>query len=343
MTKAPTDTAVAPALDVRNLTVDIKVGRDRITVIDDVSLSVMPGEAVGLVGESGSGKSLLSLAVLGVLPANVEISGGEVFVGGQEMLHLSPKARRRALARSASLVLQDSMSALDPCFTVGNQLAEAFKLQKGLKGDDLETACVTSLERLRIPSPREILGRYPHELSGGMRQRVCSAIALAGSPEVLIADEPTTALDVTTQAQYLALLKSLQLSSGFALVLVTHDLSIVSQMCQRVVVMYAGQIVENGPLTEVLTSPAHPYTRALFEALPQLDTKTLKTIKGQAPDPSSYPRVGCRFAPRCEHARPTCAEQTPQMTQRSEAGMYARCFGTGADGWIERRPMEVDL
>ena len=283
------------------------------------------------------------MAVLGVLPGNVEVSAGEVFVGGQEMLHLSPKARRRALARAASLVLQDSMSALDPCFTVGNQLAEAYKLQQGLKGDELETACVKSLERLRIPSPREILSRYPHELSGGMRQRVCSAIALAGSPQVLIADEPTTALDVTTQAQYLALLKSLQESSGFALVLVTHDLSIVRQMCQRVIVMYAGQVVENGPLNEVLSSPAHPYTRALFEALPRLDTKTLKTIKGQAPDPSSYPRVGCRFAARCEHARPICVEQTPQMTARSESGLSARCFGTEPGGWVERGPMEVDL
>jgi oligopeptide/dipeptide ABC transporter ATP-binding protein len=329
------------ALEVRGLTVDIVSGRRRMRAVDGVDLTIRRGESIGLVGESGSGKSLMNLAILGVLPSNVELGGGEIRIRGKDVTRLSARARRRMLGKSMSLVLQDPMSALDPCFTVGSQLAEAYRLQQGLQDPELTAACVSALERLRIPSPKAVLDRYPHQLSGGMRQRVCSAIALAGSPDVLIADEPTTALDVTTQAQYLALLRDLQRSSGFALILVTHDLSIVRQMCQRVVVMYAGQIVESGPLERVLGSPEHPYTRALFDALPRLDSAELKTIRGQAPDPSMYATDACRFAPRCAFAREVCSSQAPPLSGRGE-GRSARCFGTAPGGWIDRADLEME-
>jgi oligopeptide/dipeptide ABC transporter ATP-binding protein len=231
------------------------------------------------------------------------------------------------------MVQQDPMTALDPSFTIRSQLAEPLQQHRHLKGEALETALVTSLEQVQLPASRERLRQYPHQLSGGMRQRVTSAIALAGQPRVLIADEPTTALDVTTQARYLQLLRELQTSTGFALLLVAHDLLVVQHVCQRVVVMYSSQAVENGPVHDVFAAPQHPYTRALIGAIPVLgETVHLESIDGQAPEISDV-IPGCRFAARCRFARDVCTESVPALTPRG-VGRAARCFGTEPDGWI---------
>ena len=237
------------------------------------------------------------------------------------------------------MVLQDPMSSLDPCFQIRTQMREA--LTHANEGDrrssaEVEEVCESLLQSVRMPQPKAILRRYPHELSGGMRQRVTSAIALTGAPDVLIADEPTTALDVTTQAFYLSMLKRLQTSTGFALIFISHDLLLVRHMCEKLVVMYAGQVVEEGPLEEVLAKPQHPYTKALLASTPKLDHRAeLSPIEGYPPDPAAYP-PGCRFAPRCQHARDVCVGEVPPNTPRGDTGHFARCFGTEPDGWIDR-------
>lgn len=323
-----------PALDVRNLSVSVRLrngGRAR--VVDDVSFRVEPGQSLGLVGESGSGKTMTSLAVMGLLPDAARVDAGEVRLQGDDLLVKSPREMRRIRGSRLSMVLQDPMTALDPSFTIRSQLSDPFRMHRGLHGAALEDAMVASLEQVYMPTPRERLGQYQHQLSGGMRQRVVSAIALAGQPEVLIADEPTTALDVTTQARYLQLLRELQASTGFALVLIAHDLLIVRHMCQYVVVMYAGQVVEHGPIDQIFESPQHPYTRALIASVPVVgDEIRLESIDGQAPDPADPP-AGCRFAPRCRFARETCHARVPDLTPRGPS-REARCFGTEPDGWI---------
>jgi oligopeptide/dipeptide ABC transporter ATP-binding protein len=328
---------VVPALEVRDLSVSIGSRRRGMrSILEGVSFSVMPGEAVGVVGESGSGKSLTSLAIMGLLPPTASITSGEVKLHGRELLTLNSAERRKVRGGQISMVLQDAATALDPSFRIRHQLKESLRLHRSLSGSDLWDTSVAALRGVRIPSPEQRLNQYPHELSGGMRQRVSSAIALAGEPGVLIADEPTTALDVTTQAQYLAMLKQLRESTGFALMMITHDLAIIRQMCDSVVVMYAGQVVETGPIREIIANPQHPYTKALFDSLPRLDPDAeFRAIDGQAPDPSDYP-PGCRFAPRCEFAREECVAQVPALAPRAGERRRARCFGTDNDGWIEQ-------
>jgi oligopeptide/dipeptide ABC transporter ATP-binding protein len=324
-----------PALQVRGLTVTISLRRGRTaTLLDEVSWSVMPGRTVGIVGESGSGKTMASLAVMGLLPRNAAITGGEVLLNGQNLVGMSQGEMRQHRGSEIGLVPQDPFSSLDPSFSIGNQLTEAFKLHTRLRGKALAQALIASLERVRIPSATDRLRQYPHQLSGGMLQRVVSAIALAGKPKVLIADEPTTALDVTTQAQYLLLLGELQRTTGFALVLISHDLLLVRNMCERVVVMYAGQVVEEGSLSEVFDRPLHPYSRALIGAIPMIASAgRLEAIEGKTPDPGDLlPR--CHFAPRCKYARTICFSSPPKLSQRGETGRSARCWGTEPDGWI---------
>lgn len=324
------------ALDIRNLQVSV-VGRSgaATTVLDDVAFTVAPGSAVGLVGESGSGKTMTSLAALGLLPRNARVDRGQILLHGTDLLAKSAAQMRHIRGRQLSMVLQDPMSSLDPSFRIGSQLAESFTLHTELRGGTLRRAMVDALRRVRIPHPEQRLDQFPHQLSGGIRQRVTSAIALAGGPSVLFADEPTTALDVTTQAHYLHMLQRLQTTTGFTLVLISHDLLIVRQMCEWVVVMYAGQVVEKGRLEDVVTAPAHPYTAALFDAIPNLGHPgRLRAIEGQAPQPGRAPS-GCRFAPRCQFARPRCVESPPAMTGRPGTGRTARCWGTDKDGWID--------
>jgi oligopeptide/dipeptide ABC transporter ATP-binding protein len=324
-----------PALDVQDLTVSVRLrAGGRAKVVDGVSFSVPAGGTLGIVGESGSGKTMTSLAIMGLLPRAARVDSGRILLDGDDLLQMDQGQLRKLRGSRIGMILQDPMTALDPSFTIGSQLEEPLRQHRHLSGAALEEATVTALTQVHLPAAKDRLAQYPHQLSGGMRQRVTSAIALAGQPGVLIADEPTTALDVTTQARYLQLLEELQATHGFALLLVTHDLYIVRHVCSRVVVMYGGRVVEQGAVDQVFAASEHPYTRALLGAIPIVDESTvhLESIDGQAPDLGE--RVeGCNFAPRCRYAREACTASSPALTARTR-DQAARCFGTEADGWI---------
>jgi oligopeptide/dipeptide ABC transporter ATP-binding protein len=323
-----------PILDVRGLTVSVELpsGR-RAKLVDNVDFSIPRGGALGLVGESGSGKTMTSLAIIGLLAPATEVESGAVLLEGEDLLRKSKHELQRLRGKRLSMVLQDALTALDPSFTIRTQLAAPLRQHKGLRGEALEKALVDALERVHLPASAERLNQYPHQLSGGMRQRVTSAIALAGEPVLLIADEPTSALDATTQRHYLELLKELQAQTGFALLLIAHDLFVVRDSCERVMVMYSGQVVEDGPVADVFSDPQHPYTRALLGAIPEIgDTIAIEAIEGQPPDITAE-IAGCRFAARCKFAREMCRAEPPQLTPRGEC-RRARCFGTEAGGWI---------
>jgi peptide/nickel transport system ATP-binding protein len=322
----------APVLDVRDLSISVRLrGGRRATVVDNVSFSIPAGGTVGLVGESGSGKTMTSLAIMGLLPPGARIDAGEIRLGGENLVGQLQADLQRIRGKRMAMVMQDAMTALDPSYTIRSQLAPSLQQHRGLAGGALRQAMTKSLEQVHLPAT--VAKQYPHQLSGGMRQRATSAIALAGEPRLLIADEPTTALDVTTQAHYLKLLRQLQEETGFALLLVTHDLLVVRHVCQRVVMMYASQVVEEGPVADVFDRPQHPYTRALIGAIPVLgETIELTSIEGQAPD-SAEILPGCRFEPRCAFRRPLCAADRPDLTQR-DGSRRARCFGSETGGWI---------
>jgi oligopeptide/dipeptide ABC transporter ATP-binding protein len=279
-----------------------------VKAVDGVSLDIRAGETLGLVGESGSGKTITCLSLLRLLPkASAAITGGRNLFEGEDLLQKSDAEVRAIRGARISMILQDSLTSLNPAFTVGAQVAEAIALHQGLRGVALRGQVIEALRRVRIPDPETHLDDYPHALSGGMRQRVAGAIALACNPSLLIADEPTTALDVTVQAQYLGLLKDIQRESGMSMLFVTHDFGVVARMCDRVAVMYAGRIVECAPTREIFAQPRHPYTRALLDCLPTVDgpVHELTSIEGQPPDLARLPS-GCRFAPRCPLAIDTC-------------------------------------
>ncbi len=325
-------TAGTHILEVRGLSISVALaGGGRATVVDHVEFDIPAGGTVGLVGESGSGKTMTSLAVMGLLPPGARVESGEIRLAGEDLLRKSPRELQQIRGRRMAMVMQDAMTALDPSYTIRGQLAPSLRQHRGLAGEALQQAVGDSLQRVHLPATA---GRqYPHQLSGGMRQRATSAIALAGEPRLLIADEPTTALDVTTQARYLQMLRNLQESTGFALLLVTHDLIVVRHVCQRVVLMYASQVVEEGPVADVFDRPQHPYTRALIGAIPVIgENLRLESIEGQAPDPSET-IAGCRFEPRCAFARKLCADAAPPLSPRGPE-RQARCFGTEAGGWI---------
>jgi oligopeptide/dipeptide ABC transporter ATP-binding protein len=286
-------------LDVQDLEVSFLTDRSFIRAVDGVSFSVRRGETLGLVGESGSGKTITCLSVLRLLPkATASITGGRVLFEGSDLLQKSDAEMRAIRGARISMILQDSLTSLNPAFTVGAQVSETIALHQGARGAELRLRVIDALRRVRIPDAETHLGDYPHVLSGGMRQRVAGAIALACNPELLIADEPTTALDVTVQAQYLRLLKDVQRESGMSMLFVTHDFGVV---------MYAGRIVETGSTHEIFANPRHPYTRALLRCLPRVDgpMEELVTIEGQPPDLAKLP-AGCRFAPRCSMAIDAC-------------------------------------
>lgn len=328
--------SVRPTLEVRDLTISVRLPEGgRATVVDRVSLSLGVGASVGLVGESGSGKTMTSLAIMGLLPPAARVDGGEILLDGENLLGKSPREMQRLRGRQLAMVMQDSLTALDPSFTVLSQLTEPLRQHRGLRGAGLNAAVVEAMEQVQLSARTDRLHQYPHQLSGGMRQRVTSAIALAGRPRLLIADEPTTALDVTTQARYLDLLHQLQEQTGFALILVAHDLFVVRHVCDRVVVMYAGQAVEEGDVADVFGQPQMPYTKALLDAVPAIGSSMeLDAIDGQAPDVGHWP-AACRFQPRCRFARATCRDVMPSLEPRG-AGRSARCWGTEPGGWLEK-------
>jgi oligopeptide/dipeptide ABC transporter ATP-binding protein len=297
-------------LDVDDLQTSFITDRGPVPAVDGVSFSVRRGETLGLIGESGSGKTITCLSLLRLLPkATARITRGRMVFEGADLLQKSDAEMRAIRGARISMILQDSLTSLNPAFTIGAQVAEAIALHQGIRGAALRQRVIDALRRVRIPDAETHLGDYPHVLSGGMRQRVAGAIALACNPALLIADEPTTALDVTVQAQYLRLLKDVQRELRMSMIFVTHDFGVVARMCDRVAVMYAGRIVETAPTREIFDNPRHPYTRALLKCLPRVDgpVEELISIEGQPPDLSRLPR-GCRFAPRCSMAIDACRE-----------------------------------
>jgi oligopeptide transport system ATP-binding protein len=314
-------------LDVDNLTTHFFTRRGVTKAVDGVSFTLDAGETLALVGESGSGKSVTCLSLVRLVPEPAgRIVGGRVLLDGQDLLAKTPAQMRRVRGKHIAMVLQDPMTSLNPGLTIGTQISEVVRRHQGLRGGALRTRVLEALSRLRIPGAERRLEHYQHQLSGGMRQRVSSAIAMSCVPRLLIADEPTTSLDVTIQAQYLDLLKEVQQATGVAVILVTHDFGIVAANADRVAVMYAGRIVEIGDTLDVFNHPAHPYTRALLRCLPDVECKRerLVEIGGQPPDLTRLPS-GCPFAPRCPERQPRCETEYPP-TVRLGDGHVARCW-----------------
>jgi oligopeptide/dipeptide ABC transporter ATP-binding protein len=317
----------APVIAVEELQTHIVTRWGTIKAVDGVSFAVGEGETLGLVGESGSGKSMTCLSMLRLVPRPAaRIVGGRILLDGEDLLLKSEREMQRIRGKRVAMILQDPMSSLNPVFSIGMQVREPLISYHRLAGRALKDRAVQLLGSVGISSPAARLRAFPHQLSGGMRQRVVGAMAISGPPRLLIADEPTTSLDLTIQAQYLRLLKELQARHRLAMIFVTHNLGIVAKMCDRVAVMYAGRIVEAGPVEAIFGAPRHPYTRALLESVPRLSESTdwLTAIEGQPPDLAALP-PGCAFAPRCRHAMDRCrAEEPPDFTPAP--GRSSRCW-----------------
>ncbi|MGH3004269.1 MAG: ABC transporter ATP-binding protein [Gaiellaceae bacterium] len=311
-------------LDVEGLSVRLPTARGEVTIVDGVDYSVEAGEVFGVAGESGSGKTISVLALLRLLPEGARV-GGRALYGGQDLLALRPQALRRVRGREVSMVFQDPLTSLHPMLTVGRQLTEHVRLHERLGRGAARRRAVELLEEVRIPDPERALASFAHQFSGGMRQRIAIAIALVCRPKLLIADEPTTALDVTVQAGILRLLDRLRRENGLSVILITHDLGVMSSIADHVSVFYAGRIVESGRARELLAGPRHPYTRALLESLPHPeadDGTELVAIPGAPPTPRSRPD-GCAFHPRCNHAVDTCRNSTPSLVPISDTRRLA--------------------
>ena len=330
------DAVPAPLLDIRDLRVSFDTPHGLVKAVGGVSWSLSPGETLGIIGESGSGKSVGLEAIMGLIKSPPGHVSGQVLFDGRDVLTMAERDRRQLRGEKIAMIFQDAMSALNPSLTVGTQIAEVSRLRRKCSQAEAERKAIELMDRVKIPSAKTRVGCYPHEFSGGMCQRVMIATALALNPQILIADEPTTALDVTIQAQILDLIRALSEEEGMAVLLITHDLGVAARMCDRVGVMYAGQLVETGPVEEVFYRSAMPYARGLLEAIPKMtDAREgdFRTIPGQPPSPLSLPQ-GCRFEPRCPHARDICRTQAPAFLPRTSRHL-ARCWGTEKGGWIE--------
>ena len=304
-------------LRVEDLSVSFELEAGLVNVVDRINFSVEAGETVGLVGESGCGKSVTALSVMGLLPRPAgRVVGGKVLLGDIDLLTLPADKRQAIRGDRISMIFQEPMTALNPVQRIGRQLGESFRLhQPELDSDAITKQCVSLMDRVGIPAPDERLSAYPHELSGGMRQRIMIAMALATRPDVLIADEPTTALDVTIQAQILELLRELQSDYGMSVIFITHDLGVIAELCTNVVVMYAGRIAERASVGDLFREPHHPYTRGLLDSIPRMDTipkSLLTTIEGAVPSIGELP-TGCRFNNRCNFSDSLCQQSEPEM------------------------------
>ncbi|MBP6071836.1 MAG: ABC transporter ATP-binding protein [Aeromonas sp.] len=313
---------MAPILEVSDLEVEFAVDDGKIKVLDGVSFKVAPGQTLGIVGESGCGKSVTSLAIMGLLPRpHGQVVAGSICFQGEELLTLAPDQMYKVRGNRISMIFQEPMTALNPVQTVGDQLMEVFSLHRpDFSKAQRKEAAIAMLQKVGIPEPAQRFAVYPHNLSGGMRQRVMIAMALACEPDLLICDEPTTALDVTIQAQILDLMKALQAQTGMAIIFITHDLGVVAELCDEVVVMYAGRAVERADIFELFDHPRHPYTHGLMASIPRLEDvpkSLLKTIKGQVPALHEMP-AGCRFSNRCPHATEICVSTIPATEQLSD-------------------------
>ncbi len=313
-------------LEVTDLEVSFSTRLGLVRAVDGVSISLQPGSILGVVGESGSGKSTLLLAILGLLPGNVR-AGGSIVFGGRDLMHLSPEEMRGLRGREMAMVFQDPISTLNPVYTVGEQIREAMAVHRyppGAGPARQKERVLRLLEEVGIPHPEQRYRNYPHQFSGGMQQRVLIAMALACEPRLLLLDEPTTALDVTIQAQITELLLQINRNHGTSMILVTHNLALAAEFCTRIAVMYAGRLVESGPTAAVLEEPLHPYTRGLLRSLPRVGVREeLATIPGSIPDLLRLP-PGCSFQNRCREAQEECRAVAPPLLEK-EAGHYSRC------------------
>jgi oligopeptide transport system ATP-binding protein len=318
-----------PLLEIEGLSVTFRSDAGPVPAVEDVSLSLSPGETLAIVGESGSGKSVTALAMMGLLGRGA-MAARRLDFGGRSLIGLSDADWGHIRGREIGMIFQDPMTSLNPVLTIGRQLTEVFELHMGLSGAAARDGAVELLERVGVPSATSRLGQYPHHFSGGMRQRVMIAMAVACRPRILIADEPTTALDVTIQAQILEIIADLQKSFGMAIVMITHDLGVVAGIADRVAVMYAGRVVEEGPTERVFAAPRMPYTRGLLASVPRFDDDAaeLVAIPGQPPDPRHRP-PGCAFAPRCGLAMAACDREQPALRPMG-GGQSAACLRTDA-------------
>ena len=326
-----------PLLSVRNLTVRFRTPGGVLTAVDGVDLDVRRGEVLGVVGESGSGKSMTMLALTRLVPpATGTVAADSILFDGADLTALSGPQLRRLRGRRIGFIFQNPLSSLNPLLTIGEQIGETVRVHLGLSRKAARDRAVALIDRVGIPNARGRVDDYPHQFSGGMRQRAMIAMAIACDPVLILADEPTTALDVTIQAQIIDLLRGIVEDMGAAIVLVTHDLGIAASICNRINVMYAGQIVETGSVDRIFSSPLMPYTWGLLDSIPRFDRDVgaeLPIIPGLPPDPLAL-GAGCRFAERCGYRRERCAGM-PGLEPRGGTGHLARCFGTAPDGWLE--------
>jgi oligopeptide/dipeptide ABC transporter ATP-binding protein len=324
-----TATTPAPLLQVRDLSVEFATDEGRVRAVDGISFTVAPGETVALVGESGCGKTVTGLALLGLIPQPPgRIASGSILFDGRDLLTLSEPELRRMRGSQISMIFQEPMTALNPVFRIGSQMVDVLRRHQRLTHAQARAAAIEMLGKVGLPAPARRIDEYPHQLSGGMRQRVMIAMALACGPRLLIADEPTTALDVTTQAQVMDLMVSLQREFGMALILITHDLGVVAESCQRALVMYAGKIVESAPVATLFRVPRHPYTDGLLASIPRLRATRLAqlpVIAGMVPDLRHLPE-GCRFAERCPRVRDYCRLASPPLAPIGNAGTEVACY-----------------
>lgn len=319
--------AETPILEVEDLKTHFFTRTGVVKAVDGVSFALHPGETLGIVGESGSGKSMTALSIMGLVPGPAgRVVDGRVLFQGEDLLTKSDSEMQDIRGREICMILQDPMTSLNPAFTIGNQLIETLRLDKGQSRTGLVSRAVELLSKVKIASPETRMRDFPHQMSGGMRQRAVGAIAIAGSPKVLIADEATTSLDATIQYQYLALLREIQEDTGMAIIFITHDFGIVAKMCDRVAVMYAGKVAEVADVRDLFNNPAHPYTEALMQSVPNVDEEVefLYAIEGQPPALDDLPK-GCTFAPRCPKVFDKCLEEFPDRVQVGD-GHTATCW-----------------
>ncbi len=313
-------------LEIKNLNVSFFTDYGEVKAVRDVTIEIKPSEVIGLVGESGCGKSVTALSILNLIPSPGKIISGEIVFKNQNLLELSPKTIREIRGKEISMVFQEPMTSLNPVFKIGDQIAEVFKFHTEKSENEIKEEVIKLLESVKIPDAENIYNYYPHQLSGGMQQRVMIAMAIALKPLLLIADEPTTALDVTVEAQILKLLMELKSQYGLSILFITHDLAVISEIADRIYVMYAGEIMEFAPKKELFENPYHPYTKALFEAIPGYkgNYKKLQHIPGNIPDNINLPS-GCAFHPRCKFVKEECKKKKIQLKEKSK-NHFSRCI-----------------
>ncbi len=311
-------------LEIKNLKIAFNVDKYLLEAVHGIDLCLEKGNSLGIVGESGCGKSVTAMSIMKLLPSNAVITSGEVFYDGKDILKLNENDLRKIRGKKIALIPQDPMTSLNPLYTVGEQILEAVELHAGLKGQKAKEVVIQALKDVHIPDAEAKYNAYPHQLSGGMRQRVIIAMALSCNSELLIADEPTTALDVTVQAQILSLIKKIQKEKNLSLLLISHDLGVVFNVCDDIAVMYAGSVVEKASKKELFSSPKHPYTKALLSSLPDSEKNELKTIEGQPPALTEI-ISGCKFSPRCKYKTKICAEKIPCLKEEGDNHLIS-CF-----------------